>query len=56
MAMKSGDDQFSDEEAARRRDALARHMLKTPPKPQSEMKLGKAKKKPGARRKRNQAD
>jgi Hypothetical protein (DUF2513) len=34
---------FSDEETARRRDAVIKHMLNTPPKPHSEMKLGKRK-------------
>jgi len=32
---------YSDEEIARRRDAVIKHMLNTPPKPHSEMKIGK---------------
>jgi len=32
---------LSDEEAARRRDELLRRLMRMPPKPQSEMKLGK---------------
>jgi hypothetical protein len=35
------DAQFSAEEMARRRDAVVRRMLNTPPKPHSEMKIGK---------------
>jgi hypothetical protein len=30
---------FSDEETARRRDAVIKHMLNTPPKPRSAMKI-----------------
>jgi hypothetical protein len=37
------DGTFGEAETARRRDELARHILRTPPKPHSEMKLGKAK-------------
>jgi hypothetical protein len=37
------DERYSDEETARRRDELAKRMLATPPKPHSEMKLGKRK-------------
>jgi hypothetical protein len=40
-------EEYSDEETARRRDELARHMLNMPPqplRPHSEMKLGKNKK------------
>jgi hypothetical protein len=32
---------FSDEETARRRDAVIKHMLNTPPKPHSAMKIDK---------------
>jgi len=47
------DDQYSEQEAASRRDAAIKRMLNTPPKPHSEMKVGKKtkkskpKKKPG---------
>jgi len=34
-------DQYSGEETARRRDAVIKRMLATPPKPHSEMKIGK---------------
>jgi hypothetical protein len=37
------DDQYSDKETAQRRDAVIKQMLATPPKPQSEMKVGKSK-------------
>jgi hypothetical protein len=40
---KQADYLFSDEETARRRDAVIKHMLSTPPKPHSEMKIGKRK-------------
>jgi hypothetical protein len=35
--------EFTDDEIARRRDAVIKHMLNTPPKPHSEMKVGKRK-------------
>jgi hypothetical protein len=38
--------EFSLEEAIRRRDAVIKRMLNTPPKPHSEMKIGKSKRKP----------
>jgi hypothetical protein len=37
--------QFDEQETARRRDALLKHMLTKPPKPHSEMKIGKPKEK-----------
>jgi hypothetical protein len=40
---------YSEEETARRRDAVIKHMLNTPPKPHSEMKLGKRKAKASAK-------
>ena len=36
-------DEFSEEETARRRDAVIKHMLNTPPKPHSAMIVGKRK-------------
>ena len=42
MTKVSGDE-FSPEETARRRDAVIKHMLNTPPKPHSEMRIGKRK-------------
>lgn len=41
------DCQFNDKETARRRDAVIKHMLSTPPKPHSEMKIGKPRGKRG---------
>jgi hypothetical protein len=47
-------DQYSEQETAQRRDATIKRMLATPPKPHSEMKIGKgrakAKKSPAARK------
>jgi hypothetical protein len=40
----SENDQYSDKETAQRRDAVIKHMIAMPPKPHSEMKLGKKKK------------
>ncbi len=39
--VQSPNDQYSEEETARRRDAVIKRMLATPPKPHSEMKIGK---------------
>ena len=36
-----GDDKYTEEETIRRRDATIKRMLATPPKPHSEMKIGK---------------
>jgi len=41
--------EFSEEETARRRDAVIKHMLSTSPKPRKEMKLGKRKAKASAK-------
>jgi hypothetical protein len=53
MTKSKSDDQFSDKEAAARRDAVIKRMIAMPPKPHSEMKVGKkktaAKKKPKSR-------
>ena len=49
MANKSPQDQYSEQETARRRDAVIKQMLNTPSKPHSEMKLGKTKAKSGKR-------
>jgi hypothetical protein len=47
---KSPPDQFSDREAAARRDSIIKHMIAMPPKPHSEMKVGKKKAKKSKRR------
>ena len=41
MTKLSSDDHYSEAETARRRDATIKRMLATPPKPHSEMKVGK---------------
>jgi hypothetical protein len=43
MAVGRNEEQFTEEEIARRRDDVIRRMANTPPKPHSEMKLGKRK-------------
>ena len=48
MTRKTTDDQYSDEEATRRMNEALRRALTSPPKPHSEMKLGKRKAKAGA--------
>ena len=40
---KQQDDTYSEKEAAARRDATIKHMIAMPPKPHSEMKIGKKK-------------
>jgi hypothetical protein len=40
---KFSDEQYSDEETARRRDAVIKLMLNSPPKLRSEMTIGKRK-------------
>jgi hypothetical protein len=47
MREKSKPMDYSEAETARRRDAVIKRMLNTPPKPHSEMKLGKPKAKSG---------
>jgi len=42
---KKTDDQYSEKEAAARRDATIKRMIAMPPKPHSEMKVGKKAKK-----------
>jgi hypothetical protein len=53
MKKHRSDDQYDDIETVRRRDAVIKQMLATPPKPHSEMKLGKSKdkKRRGSKRK-----
>jgi hypothetical protein len=46
---KSSDDQFSDEESTRRMNEALRRALTSPPKPHSEMKIGKRNAKAGAK-------
>jgi hypothetical protein len=47
------DDGYSEKEAAARRDATIKRMIAMPPKPQSEIKIGKkAKKKSAAKKKK----
>jgi hypothetical protein len=54
MGSKPSNDQYSDEEATRRMNEALRRALTSPPKPHSEMKLGKrkAKSEPESRRKK----
>jgi hypothetical protein len=47
--MGKDSNEYSDEEIARRRDDVIRRMANTPPKPHSEMKLGKHKAKASTR-------
>jgi hypothetical protein len=44
---KGGDETFTEQETARRRDAIIKRMLAMPPKPHAKMKVGKTKKKAG---------
>jgi tRNA pseudouridine-54 N-methylase len=44
-SMTKADDQYSEQETKRRRDAVIKLMLATPPKPHSEMKVGKPREK-----------
>jgi hypothetical protein len=45
MGKNKSDDQYSDEDATRRMNEVLRRALTSPPKPHSEMKLGKRKEK-----------
>ena len=47
MNPKRADDQYSERETVARRDAVVKYMLNTPPKPHSEMKVGKRRAKRG---------
>jgi hypothetical protein len=42
MVKPNGEDQYSEKEAAERRDAVIKRMIATPPKPHSEMRVGKS--------------
>jgi hypothetical protein len=46
MVRSSKGEIYSEQETARRRDAVIKLILRTPPKPHSEMKLGKPRGKP----------
>jgi hypothetical protein len=48
----ANDDHYSEQETKRRRDAVIKRMLNTPPKPHSEMRLGKPRRGPGESPKR----
>jgi hypothetical protein len=50
MPRKSIPMNYTEEETSRRRDAVIRQMLNSPPKPHSEMKIGKSKPKRGEKR------
>jgi hypothetical protein len=43
VSQKKTGESYSPKETARRRDEIVRQMLATPPKPHSEMKIGKPK-------------
>jgi hypothetical protein len=43
MPRQPNDDEYSEQEIIARRDATIKRMLNTPPKPHSEMKIGKRK-------------
>jgi hypothetical protein len=42
MMNKKADEHYSEQETVARRDAVLKRMLATPPKPHSEMKIGKS--------------
>jgi hypothetical protein len=52
MNRRGGSETFTEQETARRRDAIIKRMLATPPKPHAEMKLGKPRRKAPATSKR----
>jgi hypothetical protein len=49
MRDKRTDNQYTEKETAARRDAVIKQMLNTPPKPHSEMRIGKSKAKQAKR-------
>jgi hypothetical protein len=55
METKRSDDQYSEQEIAERRDATIKRMLATPPKPHSEMRIGKSKRKTKVSKKKTEA-
>jgi hypothetical protein len=52
---KQSDDQYSEKEAAARRDAIIKRMIAMPPKPHSEMKIGGKSRKRKSSKKANKA-
>jgi hypothetical protein len=46
------DDQYSDKETAQRRDAVIKRMIAMPPKPHSEMKVGRSRTRRATKNKR----
>jgi hypothetical protein len=55
MAKTRQDERYSEQETAHRRDAVIKRMLATPPKPHSEMKVGKSKAQPKPKAGKNPA-
>jgi hypothetical protein len=56
MGSKPSNDQYSDEEATRRMNDALRRALTSPPKPHSEMKIGKRKAKASTSPEKRPAD
>jgi hypothetical protein len=56
MVKPKQEDQYSDEETIARAEAALKRMLSTPPKPHSEMKIGKRKAKASTKATRKRDD